>query len=190
VTAVGTENIIHRRHLPWDTETTAVASAAPFVEEEEEEEEEEEPGEGDLVVIDDFAQEISNSRELTSYLTKNSHHHGVSIIVLTQNLFWAGKESRTQSLNMHYIVLLKQSRDHKQIRTLARQMTQDQRAYYNFLQAYNDATEKQPFSYLLLSLHPRDDKRLLLRANIFPEDATSATVYLPPPPLPSNPKKV
>ena len=160
--------IIHRRNVPWAAEEGAAAKAGA------------EPGWGDLVVIDDFGQEISNSRELTAHLTKYSHHRGVSVIVLLQNLFWSGKEARTQSLNMHYIVLLRQSRDHKQIRTLARQLTPDQAAYSTFVLAYNDATGKRNFSYLLVSMHPRDDRRLLLRSNIFPEDATSPTVYLPP----------
>lgn len=146
--------------LPWEIEET---------------EEEKLP---DLVVIDDFAQETANSKSLTAYLTKFSHHCGISLILLSQNLFWAGKETRTQSLNMHYMILMRQSRDHRQIRTLARQMTQNEYEYKLFLQAYNQAIDERPFAYLLISIHPRDDKRLLLRSNIFPEDATSTTVYL------------
>lgn len=150
--------------LPWDMDDDDYGS-----------EEEEQP---DLIVIDDFAQETSNSKALTAFLTKFSHHRGISIILLSQNLFWAGKETRTQSLNMHYIVLMRQTRDHRQIRTLARQMTQNNDEYKLFIQAYHDSTDQRPFAYLIISSHPRDDKRMLLRSNIFPEDAITTTVYL------------
>ena len=137
-----------------------------------------EPSAGDVIVIDDFAEETANSKELTKFLTKNSHHKNISVIVLTQNLFWSGKETRTQSLNMHYLVLMRQMRDHKQIRTLGRQLTQTEKEYRAFLEAYNDATSSRPFSYLLISMHPRDDRQLLLRSTIFPEEAPSTSVYL------------
>ena len=150
--------------LPWDGD--------------DEEEEGAEPRAGDVIVIDDFAEETANSKELTRFLTKNSHHKNVSVIVLTQNLFWGGKETRTQSLNMHYLVLMRQARDHKQIRTLGRQLTQTDKEYRAFLEAYNDATCSRAFSYLLVSMHPRDDRQLLLRSTIFPEEAPSTLVYL------------
>ena len=162
--------IHHHKGLPW--------GRGGEDEEEEEEEGETEPESGDLIVIDDFAQETANSKELTNYLTKNSHHRSISICVLTQNLFWSGSETRTQSLNMHYLVLMRQTRDHRQIRTLGRQLTQGEKEYKTFLESYNNATETQPFSYLLVSMHPRDDKRLLLRSTIFPEESTATAVYL------------
>ena len=139
---------------------------------------ENDPKPGSIIVIDDFAQETANSRELTSYITKTSHHRDMSIVLLTQNLFHSGKETRTQSLNMHYMVLMRQTRDHKQIRTLGRQLTQTEKEYRAFLDAYNDATSHRHFSYLLVSMHPRDDKRLLLRGTLFPEEAPAAAVYL------------
>ena len=157
-------NLCHHVGLPW--------------EEEEDEEEGGGPTTGDVIVIDDFAEETANSKELTRFLTKKSHHRNISVIVLTQNLFWGGKETRTQSLNMHYLVLMRQARDHKQIRTLGRLLTQSDKEYHAFLEAYNDATSSRAFSYLLVSMHPRDDRQLLLRTSIFPEEAPSTTVFL------------
>ena len=156
-------NLCHHKGLPWNRA-------------EEEEEEEGEPREGDVVVIDDFAQETANSKELTAFLTRSSHHQNISVLVLTQNLFWGGKETRTQSLNYHYIVLMRQTRDHNQVRTLGRQLTQSEKEFRSFLAAYNDATGTSPFSYLLISMHPRDDKRLLLRSLLFPGEGSGATV--------------
>ena len=161
--------LCHHKGLPWNRDDAL---------EEDEEEEEVAVGEGDVIVIDDFAQETANSKELTAFLTRSSHHQSISVLVLTQNLFWGGKETRTQSLNYHYIVLMRQTRDHNQVRTLGRQLTQSEKEYRSFLAAYNDATGTDPFSYLLVSMHPRDDKRLLLRSSIFPGESEATAVYL------------
>lgn len=157
------------RGLPWSSDND---------DDDEDDNEDKAPAEGSLIVIDDFAQETANSRELTHFITKTSHHKETSIIVLTQNLFWGGKETRTQSLNMHYIVLMRQTRDHRQVRTLGRQLTQTDKEYRAFLDAYNDATGSRHFSYLLVSMHPRDEKRLLLRGTLFPEESSATSVYL------------
>ena len=164
----------HGNQLPWGK----VKEDDDEINEEDEEKKVHLPSEGDVIVIDDFAQEMVNSRDLTNFLSKHSHHRNISLIVLSQNLFWAGKETRTQSLNYHYICLMRQSRDYKQIRTLGRQLTQKENEYRAFLEAYNEATNSRLFAYLLISMHPRDDKRLLLRSTIFPEEATASTVYL------------
>lgn len=155
----GVESIVG---LPWDQEDA---------------EEETANREHKLIVIDDFAQETQNSKQMTKFVTQHSHHRNISIIQITQNLFWSGSESRTTSLNMHYITLMRQTRDQKQIRTLARQISHSRDHFESIVSAYSEATRKEPFSYLLLSLHPRDPAELLLRTNIFPEEAKSATVY-------------
>ena len=155
-------NVDVRNCLPWEDENDAVMA----------------DGAHRMIVIDDFAQETCRSKELTTLLTKYSHHRNTSVVQITQNLFWAGPEQRTRSLNMHYFVLLRQSRDYRQIATLARQITQNKKQKDTFIAAYNDATREAPYSYLLVSVHPRDPPELLLRSNIFPEEATSATVYL------------
>ena len=41
---------------------------------------------------------------------------------MTQNLFYKNKQTRTLSLNSHYIVLFKNARDATQVANLARQM--------------------------------------------------------------------
>ena len=167
-----TTTLHHHKGLPWTRKRD------DDDDDEYEGDGEKNPEEGDVIVIDDFAQETSNSAELTAFLTRNSHHRNISICVLTQNLFWGGKETRTQSLNMHYLVLMRQTRDHRQVRTLGRQLTQTEKEYRAFLDAYNDATGRDLFSYLMISMHPRDDKRLLLRSTIFPSEHPTTTVYL------------
>lgn len=195
-------SLIHHQGLPWVKQDTTAASTAgksasklrsggELSSSDDDDEEDDEDGkkpsplppeteEGDLVIIDDFAEEIANSRELTAYLTRHSHHRSISILLISQNCFWAGREARTQSLNMHYIVLMRQKRDQKQIRTLARQIASGESTYRAFMKAYNDATSQRAFAYLLVSVHPRDDEALLLRTNIFPDETEggATTVYM------------
>ena len=47
--------------------------------------------------------------------TKTSHHRNLSVVYLTQHLFYENKQSHTLSLNSHYIVLFKNARDATQV---------------------------------------------------------------------------
>lgn len=180
--AGGAFTLIHYSGLPWFEEKQ---SRNPFDVDDDDEDDEEGGKEaerpkavaGDLVIIDDFADKTVNSKELTAYLTRHSHHEDISILLISQNFFWAGKESRTQSLNMHYIILMRQKRDQRLIRTLARQISSGDKGYALFIHAYNHATSQRQFAYLLISVHPRDSEALLLRGNIFPDEATHTCVY-------------
>lgn len=131
-----------------------------------------------IVVIDDYSCELADSKELTKFYTKWTHHSNVSIIQMSQNLFMDGKGSRTRSLNLSYLVLMRQTRDMKQIRTLARQMANDSKEYNAIIDAYQSAMNTGPYSYLVISFHPRDHPKLKLRSNIFNEDNTPSSVYV------------
>ena len=130
-----------------------------------------------LIVFDDFAEELSNSKELTKFFTRNSHHTNTSIIHITQNLFLDGSHHRTRSINANYILLMKQPRNLKQIRLLARQISHDNKEFEAIMKAYTTATI-DAYGYLLLSFHPRDSYLLMLRSHIFPEDARMTSVYV------------
>ena len=130
-----------------------------------------------LLVLDDFADVTKNSRELTAMFIKTNHHANISLIQLTQNLFYAGSDSRTRQINAHYIVLMAQRRDVRQIRQLARQMTYNKKQFEGFMSAYTQATGEKPFSHLLISCHPRDSQQLQLRSNVFNDPVT---VYILP----------
>ncbi len=155
---VTSPRIIAIKGLPWDTRLDQL------------EEEEEDDGGHILVVLDDFSYEVKDSGNLTKLYTKGSHHSNISLIQIMQNLFWTGDGSRTRSLNVHYMALMRQQRDQQQIRRLGRQITQNNTEFNLFLESYNHATNQYPYAYLLISFHPRDDKDLLLRTNIFPSD--------------------
>ena len=97
--------------------------------------------------------------------TRGSHHKGVSVIYLTQNLFPPGKLSRTISLNSHYFIVFKNPRDSLGIATLAKQMFPRRSQY--LMESFHDATKK-PYSYLLIDCHPQTREELRLRTNILP----------------------
>src|SRR6218665_2192750 len=89
----------------------------------------------------------------------------VSVLYLTQNLFYKGKHTRTISLNAHYMVIFKNVRDTTQIANLARQMLPEQSNF--MMEAFRDAT-LVPFGYLLIDFKPDTDERCRLRTNKFP----------------------
>ena len=125
-----------------------------------------------LLILDDLMQETDS--RVTSIFTKISHHRNVSVVYLTQNLFYGSKQNRTISLNAQYFVLYKNARDANQVAYLARQMYPNKSKF--MLEAFQDAT-KQPFTYLLVDLKPESDEQYRLRTNIFPGEITH--VYAP-----------
>ena len=118
-----------------------------------------------LLIIDDFMNE--SGVDVSKIFTKGSHHRNISVFFLTQNLFYKSKDSRTMSLNTHYIVVFKNPRDVTQITTLAKQMYPGNTNF--MVEAYRDATSK-PYGYLLIDLKPQTDERIRLRTNVFPDD--------------------
>ena len=115
-----------------------------------------------LVVIDDLMNETNDM--VANLFTKISHHRSVSVIYITQNVFHKNKQSRTISLNTHYMVLFKSPRDAGQIAVLGRQLYPEHSKF--LVEAFKDATST-PHSYLLLDLRPETGENYRVRTNIF-----------------------
>ena len=103
-----------------------------------------------LIVLDDLMSQCSNDPCVADLFTRGSHHRGISVLYLTQNLFPPGKLSRTISLNSHYMLIFRNPRDSLGIATLAKQMFPKHTDY--LLEAFRDATSK-PYGYLLINCH-------------------------------------
>ena len=71
-----------------------------------------------ICIIDDLMQSASGNL-LVENLFTNGRHLNLSVVFISQNLFYAGKKCRTISLNSTYIVVFKNPRDQTQIRHLA-----------------------------------------------------------------------
>lgn len=115
-----------------------------------------------------------NNEDLMNLFTTYSHHMGITVLFLLQNIFPPGKYMRTVSLNAHYIILFKNSRDEQQVKTLGRQIFPNQSKY--FMDAYKKATS-EPYSYLCVTLYPGTAEKYRLSSKIFPEEET--IIYLP-----------
>ena len=124
-----------------------------------------------LLILDDLMHETDD--RVSQIFARVSHHKNVSVLYLTQNLFYGSKQNRTMSLNSHYLVLFKNARDATQISHLAGQMYPGKSKF--MIESYRDATSN-PFSYLLVDLKPDTEDRFRLRSNIFPGE--TPYVYL------------
>ena len=56
-----------------------------------------------MVIFDNLMYQCSNDQRMVDLLIHGSHHRGITVLFLTQNLFPPGKLSWTLSLNMHYM---------------------------------------------------------------------------------------
>lgn len=127
-----------------------------------------------LVVIDDLMRESND--QVVDLFTKHSHHFGLSVIFITQNIFHKGKGMRDISLNSHYIVAYKSPRDRGQFAALARQICPGNTHFAN--EVFEDATSG-PYGYLVMDLTQTTPDHLRFRTNIFPDDNPANIVYVP-----------
>ena len=118
-----------------------------------------------LLVLDDLM--TSTDDRVVDLFTKISHHRNLSVVYLTQNIFYKNKKSRTLSLNSHYLVLFKHARDASQVANLVRQMYSWKSAL--MIEAFKNATSA-PYGYLLIDLKQETDDQLRLRSGHFPGD--------------------
>lgn len=126
---------------------------------------------GLLLVLDDLMLTVRRPF-LDTLFTKGSHNWGVSVVFVAQHLFTS--EMRTARQNSHYIVLMRNPAGESQVRTLASQLFPGRVAY--FMESYRDAT-KNPFSYLLIDMHPNTPSEQRIKTYINPGETT--VVYLP-----------
>ena len=118
----------------------------------------------DLVVLDDLIDQTSNSAALRNIFTGVAHHLPCFIIILTQNLFFKGKELRTMSLNAMYFVIMKNPRDQLQIAALGKQCFAEKPGF--LLSVFKHVTAHGRGAYLLLDFHPSTPDELRVRARI------------------------
>jgi hypothetical protein len=133
-----------------------------------------------LVIIDDLMSEVGNDKKVGNLFTKGSHHMGISVIFVVQNMFHQGSQMRTISLNSHYIIILKNPRDRSQVGHLGRQLFPSNGKY--FLEAFSDATSK-PYGYLCIDLTPSTPDKYRVRTRITPEETIHGIIcpiiYIP-----------
>jgi hypothetical protein len=122
-----------------------------------------------LYIIDDLMHDCYN-KGVSELFTRGSHHSNISVILITQNVFYQSPQSRNISLNAKYITVFKNPRDRSQFRYLASQVYPENSG--ELLRVYKEVTSK-PFTYLVLDLSQETDDRLRFRTDIFPGEITS-----------------
>ena len=125
-----------------------------------------------ICIIDDLMQSASGNQLIENLFT-NGRHLNLSVVFVSQNLFYMGKKCRTT-----HIVVFKNPRDQSQIRHLACQMFPSKP---KFLQAAYKEETKDLYQYLSLDFHPNSPEFARVRGNIFPYDPLEGPccLYLP-----------
>ena len=106
---------------------------------------------GGLLILDDLMEEGGKDKRVLDLFTKFSHHNGITVIYLTQDLFPPGKFAKTISRNAHYVVAFKNPRDQVGIRTLLLQSFPNR--WKEVQEVFNKVTDR-PFGYMVLDFHP------------------------------------
>jgi Cdc6-like AAA superfamily ATPase len=125
-----------------------------------------------LVIVDDLFRQADG--RLVDLFTRSSHHRSLSVIFITQNLYFQKPGMREISLNTQYNVVFFNARDRTQIKYFCRQVDPDN--VKALMEAYKDATS-QPHGYLVFDLTQTAEERLRYRTNIFPDEDT--VLYVP-----------
>ena len=119
-----------------------------------------------LLVLDDLMKEAVQNGFLDTFFTKGSHHLNISVILITQDIFF--KDLKTARNNAHYIVIMRNPSGERQIRDLATQLFPGKKRKY-FIESKENAL-KENWSYLFIDMHPASLNELRLRTQIFPDE--------------------
>ena len=75
-----------------------------------------------FIVLDDLMEKIVKSIEMQELFTKYCHHRNMTAILVSQNVFQKGPNTRTISLNTHIHILFANKRDEVQVSILVHQL--------------------------------------------------------------------
>ena len=130
-----------------------------------------------ICIIDDLMQSASGNQLIENLFT-NGRHLNLSVVFVSQNLFYTGKKCRTISLHSTYTMVFKNPRDQSQICHVACQMFPSKP---KFLQAAYKEETKDPCRHLILDFHPNSPEFARVCGNIFPYDPLEdpCCLYLP-----------
>ena len=118
-----------------------------------------------IVILDDLMAASVNNEVVMSIFTERSHHQNISVILLMQNLFHQGKQSRSINTNAQFLVLFKNPRDRLQIKTLAMQMFPEK--WRKFLETFEHETNKPRGKVILdFSSSTSDENRIVKSCNL------------------------
>ena len=136
-----------------------------------------------IIVIDDLMTELGDNKKFADLFTKGSHHLGVSVIFISQNMYHQGKQMRTIGLNCHYYIVMKSLRGKAQLKHFASEVFPGKTKF--LLEAYDDATSGSGYSYIKVDLTQETPDKYRVTTAITPEEVKhfnvrfAPTVYIP-----------
>ena len=121
-----------------------------------------------LVVFDDMLSRIFDEITIQKLFVQGSHHRGISVIIISQNIYPKGKFSRTISLNCNYFFIFDIPRDRSSVKYLSRQaFPQKPDFLYN---CYNDIVinkdKENTYRYIVVDFSISSPERFRIWSNI------------------------
>ena len=130
---------------------------------------------GSLCIFDDVMNEVNFSPMISKLFTRGRSHLGCSLVLMLQNIFPKGTQSRTIRINAQYQVLFHNPRDSLQIAILACQLCA--RNSKDFLEIYRIATQRLS-GYLFCCFTQSCPDETHYRTNVLPNEYRSIVYQL------------
>jgi hypothetical protein len=127
-----------------------------------------------LLVLDDVMTSTKNDMTLSDLFTKGASHRNLSVLFITQNLFFQGRAAVDVRRNSQYIILFKCRQDKRQVTSFAHQVFPDNPKF--LMDAFADAISHD-HGHLLVDLKPTCPDEFILRSNVLNDDVV---VYMEP----------
>ena len=130
---------------------------------------------GSLCIFDDVMNEVSSNATISKLFTRGRSHLGCSLVLMLQNIFPKGSQSRTIGINAQYQVLFRDPRDSLQISILARQLYPLNSK--SFLEIYKRATHRA-YGHLFCCFTQSCSDEIRYRTNVLPNEYPSIVYQL------------
>lgn len=128
-----------------------------------------------LLIIDDLLSKLINSIDLQDLFTQRSHHRGISVILVSQNIFSYGKVFKTLKINATHYFLTKHNTDLLQLGFFGRQLEPTGHSK-RFSRAYDMATKERDYGGLFISLQPKTPESC--KYSIFESEKLSRPTFI------------
>ncbi len=126
-----------------------------------------------LVVFDDLMKEVFGSKKILDLITQSSHHSNISVVTISQSLFFPGKNRLTFIRNCSEKVIFHDKVDQNQLSILSRHMFPSKSSFlmecFDFIYSH---AGKNDLKYLLIDASPLSElpHNCIVRSFIFPNE--------------------
>ena len=130
---------------------------------------------GSLCIFDDVINEVSSNSMASKLFTHGKSYLGCPLVLMLQNIFPKGTQSRTISINAQYQVLFRNPKNRLQILILVHQLCPLNSK--DFLEIYKRATQR-PHGYLFCCFTQSCPDETCYRTNVLPDEYPSIVYQL------------